>query len=345
MRPAGTQPPPPGPTNTRNPMEFKDIVATVGEDFAAVDRFILKRLDTNVPLIREVSEYIVKSGGKRLRPLVTLLAARAAGYTGDRHINLAAIIELLHTSTLLHDDVVDHSDLRRGRPTVNAVWGNAAAVLVGDFLISRSYQLTVELHDMRLLDILADGTNVISEGEVLQLLNVRDADTTEERYMQVIHAKTAKMFESAAEAGAVLGARDEAEADRLRRILGGYARHVGIAFQLIDDALDYEGDTADLGKNVGDDLAEGKPTLPLIHVMRRGAPADAELVRAAIRSGGIERLPEVIAAVRRSGGLDYTRKTAEDEVQKALALLDELPPSRHRDALIGLAHIAVRRNH
>lgn len=326
-------------------MEFKDIVATVGDDFAAVDRFILQRLDTQVPLIREVSEYIVNSGGKRLRPLMALLAARASGYPGDRHINIAAIIELLHTSTLLHDDVVDHSDLRRGRPTVNAVWGNAAAVLVGDFLISRSYQLTVELHDMRLLDILADGTNVISEGEVLQLLNVRDVDTTEERYMKVIHAKTAKMFESAAEAGAVLGARDDADAIRLRRVLGSYAKHVGIAFQLIDDVLDYEGDTDELGKNVGDDLAEGKPTLPLIHAMRNGAPADAQRVRDAIRNGGLDQLDEVIAAVRRSGGLEYTRQLANREADAAIALLAELPASRYRDALAALAHLAVHRTH
>ncbi|MFZ5757676.1 MAG: polyprenyl synthetase family protein [Pseudomonadota bacterium] len=326
-------------------MEFKEIVATVGDDFAAVDRFILDRLETRVPLIREVAGYIVQSGGKRLRPLVALLAARAAGYQGDRHINIAGIIELLHTSTLLHDDVVDHSDLRRGRPTVNAVWGNPAAVLVGDFLISRSYQLTVELHDMRLLDILADGTNVISEGEVLQLLNVRDVETTEARYMQVIHAKTAKMFESAAEAGAVLGARSDAEAATLRRILGGYAKHVGIAFQLIDDVLDYEGDTAELGKNVGDDLAEGKPTLPLIHAMRNGTPADAQLVRDAIRGAELDKLDAVIAAVRRSGGLAYTRALAEAEADAAVALLAELPASHYRDALAALARLAVHRNH
>ncbi len=326
-------------------MQFKDIVATVAEDFAAVDRFILQRLDTQVPLIREVAEYIVKSGGKRLRPLVSLLAARAGGYTGDRHVNVAAIIELLHTSTLLHDDVVDASDLRRGRPTVNAVWGNPAAVLVGDFMISRAYQLTVELHDMRLLEILADGTNVISEGEVLQLLNVRDPDTTEERYLKVIHAKTAKMFESAAEAGAVLGARDEAEATRNRRLLGDYAKHVGIAFQLIDDVLDYEGDAAEMGKNVGDDLAEGKPTLPLIYVMRQGAADDAALVRDAIRSGGLDKLDAVIAAVRRSGGLEYTRRMADAQAGQAIALLAGLPPSRYRDALEALAHLAVQRSH
>lgn len=326
-------------------MEFKDIVATVGDDFAAVDRFILDRLETRVPLIREVAEYIIQGGGKRLRPLVALLAARAGNYAGDRHINVAAIIELLHTSTLLHDDVVDASDLRRGRPTVNAVHGNAAAVLVGDFLISRAYQLTVELHDMRLLEILADGTNVISEGEVLQLLNVRDPDTTEARYLQVIHAKTAKMFEAAAEAGAVLGARNETEATHNRRLLGDYAKHVGIAFQLIDDVLDYEGDATDMGKNIGDDLTEGKPTLPLIHTMQHGAPADAQLVRDAIRTGGLDQLAAVIAAVRRSGGLDYTRRMADAQAGQAIALLAALPASKYRDALEGLAHLAVQRNH
>ncbi len=326
-------------------MQFKAIVAPVAADFAAVDQFILSRLETRVPLIREVAEYIVQSGGKRLRPLVALLAARAGGYTGDSHVNVAAIIELLHTSTLLHDDVVDASDLRRGQPTVNAAWGNPAAVLVGDFLISRAYQLTVELHDMRLLEILADGTNVISEGEVLQLLNVRDPDTTEERYLQVIHAKTAKMFESAAEAGAVLGARDAAEAKRNRHLLGTYAKHVGIAFQLIDDVLDYEGDADEMGKNIGDDLAEGKPTLPLIFVMREGTTADAQLVRDAIRHGGLDRLDAVIAAVRRSGGLEYTRCMAAAQSEQAIALLAGLPASRYREALAGLARLAVSRNH
>ncbi|MFZ5697390.1 MAG: polyprenyl synthetase family protein [Pseudomonadota bacterium] len=326
-------------------MQFKAIVAPVANDFAAVDQFILSRLETRVPLIREVAEYIVQSGGKRLRPLVALLAARAGGYTGDNHINVAAIIELLHTSTLLHDDVVDASDLRRGQPTVNAAWGNPAAVLVGDFLISRAYQLTVELRDMRLLEILADGTNVISEGEVLQLLNVRDPDTTEERYLRVIHAKTAKMFESAAEAGAVLGARNEAEAKHNRRLLGAYAKHVGIAFQLIDDVLDYEGDADEMGKNIGDDLAEGKPTLPLIFAMREGTNTDAQLVRDAIRHGGLDQLDAVIAAVRRSGGLAYTRRMATAQSDQAIALLAGLPASSYREALEGLARLAVSRNH
>jgi octaprenyl-diphosphate synthase len=324
-------------------MDFKAIVATVETDFAAVDRFIIDRLDTRVPLIREVAEYIVQGGGKRLRPLVALLAARACGYGGDRHVNVAAIIELLHTATLLHDDVVDTSDLRRGRPTVNAVWGNPAAVLVGDFLISRAYQLTVEMHDMRLLEIMADGTNVISEGEVLQLLNVRDPDTTEARYMQVIHAKTAKMFESAAEAGAVLGAQTPEDGARVRRIMGGYAKHLGIAFQLIDDVLDYEGDAAEMGKNVGDDLAEGKPTLPLIYAMQQGTPEQAALVRAAIRAGGLDNLEAVIGAVRESGGLEYTRRRAEEEADRATAFLQDLPASPFRDALAGLADLAVHR--
>lgn len=326
-------------------MQFKAIVTPVADDFAAVDQFILSRLETRVPLIREVAEYIVRSGGKRLRPLVALLAARAGGYTGDNHVNVAAIIELLHTSTLLHDDVVDASDLRRGQPTVNAAWGNPAAVLVGDFLISRAYQLTVELRDMRLLEILADGTNVISEGEVLQLLNVRDPDTTEERYLRVIHAKTAKMFESAAEAGAVLGARNEAEAKHNRHLLGTYAKHVGIAFQLIDDVLDYEGDADEMGKNIGDDLAEGKPTLPLIFVMREGTATDAQRVRDAIRHGGLDQLDAVIAAVRRSGGLAYTRRMATAQSDQAIALLAGLPASRYREALEGLARLAVSRNH
>lgn len=326
-------------------MNFQEIVATVADDFAAVDRFILERLDTQVPLIREVAEYIVTSGGKRLRPLIALLAARAGGYTGDRHINIAGIIELLHTSTLLHDDVVDHSDLRRGRPTVNAVWGNPAAVLVGDFMISRSYQLTVELHDMRLLEILADGTNVISEGEVLQLLNVRDINTTEARYLQVIHAKTAKMFEAAAEAGAVLGARDEAEAAQLRRSLGGYAKHVGIAFQLIDDVLDYEGDTSELGKNVGDDLAEGKPTLPLIVTMRQGSAEQAQLVRGAIQQGGSQDLEGIRAAVEAAGALDYTARLARDYAARAIDCLQVLPASEYRDAMVELTEFAVARTH
>jgi len=322
-------------------MDFKTLYSVVADDFDAVNRFITARLDTNVPMIREVGEYIVGSGGKRLRPLVAVLAARACGYQGQHHVHVAAIIEFLHTATLLHDDVVDESDMRRGRPTVNAVWGNAASVLVGDFLISRAFQLVVEVGDLTLMDILADSTNIISEGEVLQLINCRDPATTEERYMRVIHHKTAKMFESAAETGAVLGLG--AEQPALRRSLAAYGRHLGIAFQLVDDVLDYVGDADELGKNVGDDLAEGKPTLPLIHAMRVGTPAQASLIRDAILKGGLDHLDEILAIVRDSGGLEYTMAQARKQTELALAELVGLAPSPYRDTLEALAREAVNR--
>ena len=322
-------------------MDFKDLYAVVADDFTAVNRFITDRLDSNVPMIREVGEYIVGSGGKRLRPLVAILAARACGYQGDRHIEVAAVVEFLHTATLLHDDVVDESSLRRGRPTVNAVWGNAASVLVGDFLISRAFQLVVAIGNLTLMEILAQSTNIISEGEVLQLINCRDPATTEERYMRVIHHKTAKMFESAAETGAVLGLGDHQP--QLRSQLAAYGRHLGIAFQLVDDVLDYVGDASDLGKNVGDDLAEGKPTLPLIHAMREGTPAQAAMIREAILKGGLDHLDEILDVVRRSGSLDYTMAQARRQTELALATLVELPASPYRDTLEALAREAVNR--
>lgn len=324
-------------------MDFKAIYAVVADDFESVNRFILQHLESGVPLIREVGEYIVGSGGKRLRPLVSLLAARASGYTGDRHVNVAAVVEFLHTATLLHDDVVDESHLRRGRPTVNAVWGNAASVLVGDFLISRAFQLLVALRNEHLLDILSASTNLISEGEVLQLINCRDPDTTEERYMRVIHHKTAKMFESAAETGAVLG--DGASEPALRAALAHYGRHLGIAFQLVDDVLDYTGDPDALGKNVGDDLAEGKPTLPLIYTMREGSEHERRLIRQAILTGGLDHLREIVETVQRSGGLEYTMALARRQTELALESLAPVRPSRWRDALEGLARQAVDRNH
>ncbi|KAF0804765.1 transferase [Alcanivorax xiamenensis] len=323
-------------------MDFKAISSNVADDFEAVNRFIQHHLDTDVPLIREVGEYIIQSGGKRLRPLVCLLCARAAGYSGDKHVNVAAVIELLHTATLLHDDVVDESGLRRGRPTVNAVWGNAASVLVGDFLISRSFQLMVALEDQRLLEILSLSTNTISEGEVLQLINCRDPDTSEESYMRVIHHKTAKMFESAAETGAVLGAteeRDQAEA------FATFGRHLGIAFQLVDDVLDYQGDVEELGKNVGDDLAEGKPTLPLIHTIRSGSQEQAKLIKDAIRTGGLDRLQDIISIVRDSGGLSHTVAVAEEQTRLALAALETVPESRYKEALRTLALESLKRTH
>jgi octaprenyl-diphosphate synthase len=324
-------------------MDFKAIQAVVADDFEAVNRFILQHLDSRVPMIREVGEYIVNSGGKRLRPLVSLLSARAAGYTGKLHINVAAIIEFLHTSTLLHDDVVDESALRRGRPTVNAVWGNAASVLVGDFLMSRAFQLVVEAGDYRLMRILADGTNVISEGEVLQLINVRDPDTSEERYMRVIHHKTAKMFESAAQTGAVLGSDGDSEDEALKQVFGDYGRHLGIAFQLVDDVLDYTGNVSELGKNVGDDLAEGKPTLPLIYTMREGNAREASLIREAIRTGGLGHLEEIIETVQRCGGLEYTQQKAREHTALALEAIRDVADSPYRQALAALAELAADR--
>ena len=323
-------------------MDFKSIYDVVDGDFQSVNAFITRHLDSNVPLIREVGEYIVSSGGKRLRPLVSILSARAAGYEGDLHVNVAAVIEFLHTATLLHDDVVDESSLRRGRPTVNAVYGNAASVLVGDFLISRAFQLVVEVGDQHLMDILAQSTNVISEGEVLQLINCRDPDTTEERYMRVIHHKTAKMFESAAETGAVLGIG--ATRPEVRRALAAYGRDLGIAFQLVDDVLDYVGDAAELGKNVGDDLAEGKPTLPLIYTMREGTPEQARLIRDAIRHGGLDHLEQIIDTVQGCGGLEYTMTQARQHTERALTALGTLPDSRYRQALQALAEEAVDRH-
>lgn len=323
-------------------MDFKSIYSVVADDFEAVNRFIAEHLDSSVPLVREVGEYIVSSGGKRLRPLVSVLSARACGYHGDRHVDVAAIIEFLHTATLLHDDVVDESSLRRGRPTVNAVWGNAASVLVGDFLISRAFQLVVAVGNPHLLNILADSTNIISEGEVLQLLNCRDPNTDEERYMRVIHHKTAKMFESAAETGSVLGEAGDNLA--LRQAMAAYGRHLGIAFQLIDDVLDYVGDADELGKNVGDDLAEGKPTLPLIYTIREGSAEQAAMIKDAIRTGGLDNLQSIIDTVKQSGGLEYTINKAREHTQLAIESLAPVPASAYKEALTNLAKEAVSRN-
>ncbi|MCH8544770.1 MAG: polyprenyl synthetase family protein [Alcanivorax sp.] len=324
-------------------MDFKAISAVVADDFDAVNRFIAHHLDSNVPMIREVGDYIVSGGGKRLRPLVAILSARASGYQGERHVDIAAVIEFLHTATLLHDDVVDESSMRRGRPTVNAVWGNAASVLVGDFLISRAFELLVRIGNQTLLNILSASTNIISEGEVLQLINCRDPDTTEERYMRVIHHKTAKMFESAAQTGAVLAADNDADAARAQEVFGTYGRHMGIAFQLIDDVLDYTGDAEALGKNVGDDLAEGKPTLPLIYTMREGSPEQAALIRHAIRTGGLDQLDEIINTVQQAGGLEYTRDMARKHTGIALQSLADVPDSRYKESLERLAREATER--
>lgn len=323
-------------------MDFKAISSVVADDFEAMNRFIAHHLDTGVPLIREVGEYIVDSGGKRLRPLVSLLSARAAGYQGNQHVDVAAVIEFLHTATLLHDDVVDESNLRRGRPTVNAVWGNSASVLVGDFLISRALQLMVALENQRLLEILSQSTNTISEGEVLQLINRRDPTTTEASYMRVIHHKTAKMFESAAETGAVLGVTADQDQTEL---FARFGRHLGIAFQLIDDVLDYQGNVTELGKNVGDDLAEGKPTLPLIHAMQHGTPEQVGLIRDAIRNGGLDNLPRIVATVRECGGLQYTVDRAAEHTRLALQALEPVADSIYKETLHTLAEESLRRTH
>lgn len=320
-------------------MDFKSIVAVVADDFAAVDTFIADSLRSRVPLVNEVGQYIVQGGGKRLRPLVCLLAARACGYQGgDHHVRVAGIIELLHTATLLHDDVVDESGLRRGRATANARWDNPTAVLVGDYLISQAFQLVVALRNLTVMDIMSKGTCVIAEGEVLQLINQRDPATTEERYMEVIYGKTAKLFECAAEAGASLGN------PAMQSAFAAYARHLGAAFQIIDDVLDYTSSAEVMGKNVGDDLAEGKPTLPLIQAMKLLPAADAELIRDAIRTGGLDHLDKIIALVRDSGALDYTMARAKEESDLALAALVDVPASPWRQALENLTRLALARN-
>jgi octaprenyl-diphosphate synthase len=305
----------------------------------AVDAVIRERLRSDVSLIKEVADYIVDGGGKRLRPALVLLCAGALGYRGTRHHELAAVIEIIHTATLLHDDIVDDSDLRRGRKTTNAMFGNAASILVGDFLYSRAFQLLVEDDDMRVMCVLADATNVIAEGEAMQLMNCHNADIDEERYLRVIRYKTAKLFEAAARLGALVGGADPQTEKRLAE----YAMHLGTAFQLIDDMLDYAGAEAEIGKHLGDDLAEGKPTLPLIHVMQHGTAAQARRVRQAIECGGREDFPEVLAAVLATGALEHTRKRAEAEAACAQAAIGTLTASAYKDSLLELASFAVAR--
>ena len=299
----------------------------------------MRQLHSRVPLVEKIGSYIISAGGKRLRPLVVLLGARACGLTDARPHTLAAIIEFMHTSTLLHDDVVDTSELRRGRSTANALWGNAASVLVGDFLYSRSFELMVELDDMRIMRVLASATNVIAEGEVLQLSKVRDASTDEATYMEVIRSKTAMLFEASTHTAAILADAPAPQQEALRR----YGDALGIAFQLVDDLLDYTGDAEAMGKNVGDDLAEGKATLPLIYTMREGTDEQAALVRRAIQKGGVEDINVIREAVEASGALEYTANLARQYADEACNLLQALPPSVYRDALEQLARFAVDR--
>ena len=312
----------------------------IGSDMVAVDTVIRDRLASDVVLVRQVAEYIVQSGGKRLRPMLVLLAAGALDYRGKHHHELAAVVEFIHTATLLHDDVVDESDLRRGRETANALFGNAASVLVGDFLYSRAFQMMVEVGEMRIMRVLSAATNVIAEGEVLQLMNCHDADVDEARYLQVIRYKTAKLFEAAMQLGAIVGgASPELEAR-----MSDYGMHLGTAFQLIDDVLDYSGAEAETGKHLGDDLAEGKPTLPLIYVMQNGSPEQAACVRQAIENGGREDFANVLAAIHATGALDHARRAAKVEADLATRAIDPLPASPYKDSLLELCLFAVARS-
>lgn len=320
-------------------MDIQSIYALIRQDMDDVNAMIKQRLHSEVVLINQLGHYIINSGGKRLRPAIALLSARACGYQGDAHINLATIIEFIHTATLLHDDVVDHSQMRRGQETANSVWGNEASVLVGDFLYTRAFEMMVELDSMQLMRILSHTTNIIAEGEVLQLLNVHDADTTEQRYLQVIHHKTAKLFEAAGQLGAVLSKTDS----ETEKALGLYAMHLGSAFQLVDDLLDYSAQSDTLGKNIGDDLAEGKPTLPLIYAMRQGDKDQSALIREAIENGERNRIDDIIAIIQSTGAIDYTAQTARKEADAAKSALQPLPASEYKTALLSLADFAVSR--
>lgn len=308
---------------------------------AAVDATIRRRLDSDVALVRQVAEYIIAAGGKRLRPALVLLAAGATGYRGEHHVELAAVVEFIHTATLLHDDVVDESELRRGRKTANAEFGNAASVLVGDFLYSRAFQMMVGVKSMRVMEVLADATNAIAEGEVLQLLNTHDFGVTEPTYIDVIRRKTAKLFEAAAQLGAILGNAGP----EMEQGLARYGMRLGTAFQLIDDVLDYSGDAAHTGKNLGDDLSEGKPTLPLIYVMKHGAPEQADLVRSAIEHGGGDGFDAVLQAIHATGALEYVRHKAQDEARAAREEISSLLNSKYKDSLLELAAFAVERDY
>jgi octaprenyl-diphosphate synthase len=321
-------------------MKLETINQLARTDMMAVNGLIQQQVDSEVSLINQLGFYIVNSGGKRLRPLLTILAARALNIQTDQHHTLAAIIEFIHTATLLHDDVVDESTMRRGKETANAVFGNQASVLVGDFLYTRSFQMMVSLKSMRVMQILSDATNVIAEGEVLQLMNCNDPETSEESYMQVIYSKTARLFEAATLLAAVLTEQGE----EIEFAMQEYGKYLGTAFQLVDDILDYAADSDVMGKNVGDDLAEGKPTLPLLYAMWHGTDKQKFLIKEAIETGnGMHHFTEIMAAMKQTGALTYTKERAVDASEKAIKALDSVPNSEYKDALIGLANIALVR--
>jgi octaprenyl-diphosphate synthase len=318
---------------------IENLKQLLAADMAAVDQVIRARLHSEVLLVNQVGEYIVNSGGKRLRPALVVLSADAFGYQGKRHHDLAAVVEFIHTATLLHDDVVDESELRRGRATASALFGNAASVLVGDFLYSRAFQMMVEVGEMRVMQILADATNTIAEGEVLQLLNCHDADVDAGNYMRVIHCKTAKLFEAAMRLGAILGKAGIAD----EQAVAEYGMHLGTAFQLVDDVLDYSADELQTGKHLGDDLAEGKPTLPLIYAMQHGSTGQAAVVRGAIEQGDVGKFVEVLQIIRATGALDFTRQQAMREAEAACAAIASLADSKYKRCLLELAHFAATR--
>jgi octaprenyl-diphosphate synthase len=323
-----------------NESSLQPVLDLIADDMGLVNSLILKKLHSEVVLVNQLGHYIVSSGGKRLRPALVVLSAGACNYQGDQHHMVAAIIEFIHTATLLHDDVVDSSELRRGKETANAMFGNEASVLVGDFLYSRAFQMMVEVGQMKVMEILSEATNVIAEGEVLQLLNCNDPDTTEARYMEVIHSKTAKLFEAASQLGAVLAGLPE----EVERNMAAYGMHLGTAFQLIDDVLDYSASSEEMGKNVGDDLAEGKPTLPLIYAMQKGNEQQAAIVRKAIEEGGHDLIEPVLEVIEATGAIAYTEAVARNEAKKAMEYLESVADSPYKNALMVLADFSVNRN-
>jgi octaprenyl-diphosphate synthase len=320
-------------------MDITTIRQLIADDMSSVDSLIIESLKSDVVLINQIGAYIVHSGGKRLRPMIVLLAANASGYQGRHHIDLAAIIEFIHTATLLHDDVVDGSELRRNRETANAVWGNEASVLVGDFLYSRSFEMMVEVGEMKVMEILSHATNRIAEGEVLQLLNVHNPETSEADYMEVIKRKTATLFEAGARLGGIIAGTSETE----QQALADYGLHLGIAFQLVDDALDYDSSNSEIGKNIGDDLAEGKPTLPLIQAMIKSSPADRKRLEEIIENGGLDQIDFVMQTIQQTDAIDYTKEIARKEAELAKAAVKALPETPHRQALAALADFSVAR--
>lgn len=322
-------------------MQLIDIQTLIRDDLTAVDQLILQRLGSDIPLIDKLAQYVITSGGKRLRPLILLLSAHCFTYQGSDHINLAAIVEFIHTATLLHDDVVDASALRRGNETANAIWGNEASVLVGDFLFSRSFQLMTEIKNLKVMEILAGASNTIARGEVLQLMNCHDPNCTEEAYIDVIQAKTARLFSAATQLGAVISEQPPT----IEKAMEHYGLHLGTAFQLIDDVLDYQGSAATMGKNIGDDLAEGKPTLPLIYALKNAKDQQKVIIRRAILAGSIEKIGDIQQAIASTHAIEYTQERANKHVKMAVDALAPVPESDYKHALIALAQLTATRNH